>query len=328
MATVSSNRPYPLAGRQRSAKPLVICLMGATAVGKTDLAIELGEKLPCELISVDSALIYRGMDIGTAKPSADELVKAPHRLIDIRDPAESYSAAEFRSDALREIESIHQQGRIPLLVGGTMLYYKALLEGLAELPKADEDVRRRLIETAQAQGWDSLHRKLQDIDPVSAERIHPNDPQRLQRALEVHELTGKSLTELWAEQQEQARLPFDVIQFSVDQPDRKILHERIARRFHLMLEAGFEEEVQKLYQRGDLNKSMPSIRCVGYRQMWEYFDGDYDFEQMVERGIIATRQLAKRQMTWLRGWQGLHQMPAGSPNLIDEVLKLMDDYLI
>ena len=311
-----------------SSKPPVICLMGATAVGKTDLAIALGDRLPCDLISVDSALIYRGMDIGTAKPSVEELKKAPHRLIDIRDPSESYSAAEFREDALKEIDAIHQQGRIPLLVGGTMLYYKALIEGLADLPKADENVRRRLLESAEAEGWDALHRKLQSIDPVSAERIHPNDPQRLQRALEVYELTGKSLTELWAEQQKQAQLPFDIIQFSVDQPDRKILHERIEQRFHLMLKSGFEEEVQRLYQRGDLNKNMPSIRSVGYRQMWEYFDGDYDFEQMVERGIIATRQLAKRQMTWLRGWSGLHQMRAGSPYLIDEVLKLMDDYLI
>ncbi len=307
-------------------KPLAICLMGATAVGKTDLAMKLAERLPCDLISVDSALIYRGMDIGTAKPSAEELAKAPHKLIDIRDPAQSYSAAEFRADALTEITNSHLQGRIPLLVGGTMLYYKALLEGLAGLPKADEQVRARLMHEAEQQGWESLHQRLAQVDPVSAQRIHPNDPQRLQRALEVYELTGKTLTELWQEQQRQTELPFEVLQLSVNMADRQQLHQRIALRFRLMLEAGFEEEVRQLYRRSDLSLELPSIRCVGYRQMWEYFDGNYDYEGMVERGIIATRQLAKRQMTWLRSWKGAHQLAAGSSNLMDNSLKLLDLY--
>ncbi|MEH6628248.1 MAG: tRNA (adenosine(37)-N6)-dimethylallyltransferase MiaA [Motiliproteus sp.] len=309
-------------------KPIVICVMGATAVGKTDLAMQLAERLPCDLISVDSALIYRGMDIGTAKPSTEELARAPHKLIDIRDPAESYSAAEFRADALREIENSHRHGRIPLLVGGTMLYYKALLEGLAGLPKADEQVRARLAQEAEQQGWDVLHKRLFQVDPVSAQRIHPNDPQRLQRALEVYELTGKTLTELWQQQQRQAQLPFEVLQLSVEMADRQQLHQRIAKRFQLMLDAGFEEEVRLLYGRSDLHLALPSMRCVGYRQMWEYFDGNYDYDGMVERAIIATRQLAKRQMTWLRSWKGTHRLTAGSVNLMDNALKLLDDYLI
>ncbi len=312
----------------RSGQPLVICLMGATAVGKTELAIALTERLPCELISVDSALIYRGMDIGTAKPSKEELARAPHRLIDIRDPAESYSAAEFRADALREIDAIHHQGRMPVLVGGTMLYYKALLQGLAELPAADEAVRARLLSDAQRLGWEHLHQRLQKVDPVSAERIHPNDPQRLQRALEVWEITGRSLTELWQEQQRQQQLPFEVLQLAVEREDRAELHRRIERRFRLMLEAGFEEEVRRLYERGDLHKGLPSIRCVGYRQMWEYFDGDYDYEEMICRGIISTRQLAKRQLTWLRGWKDLYRLNAESVNLTEDALKIVDRSLI
>ncbi len=309
-----------------TSKP-VICLMGATATGKTDLAVRLAEQLPCDLISVDSALIYRGMDIGTAKPDAELLARAPHRLIDIKDPAESYSAAEFRHDVLVEIESIHQAGRIPLLVGGTMLYYKTLLEGLANLPKADPQVRQRLLEQAQAQGWDALHQQLQRIDPVSAQRIHPNDPQRLQRALEVHALTGRTLTELW-QQQQACALPFTPIQFTVDVADRKLLHRRIEQRFKAMIEAGFEQEVQALYQRGDLDPSMPSIRCVGYRQMWSYIEGEIDFDTMVERGIIATRQLAKRQLTWLRGWDGVQRIDGCDPNILSNTLKLVDESLI
>ncbi|MCW8887103.1 MAG: tRNA (adenosine(37)-N6)-dimethylallyltransferase MiaA, partial [Motiliproteus sp.] len=274
------------------------------------------------------ALIYRDMDIGTAKPSLEELERAPHKLIDIRDPAESYSAAEFRHDALAEIAISHAQDRIPLLVGGTMLYYKALLEGLANLPQADDQVRQRLMVEAEKNGWESLHKRLREIDPVSAERIHPNDPQRLQRALEVYELTGRSLTELWQEQQRQAQLPFDVLQISVEMDDRALLHKRIAQRFQLMLEAGFEQEVRQLYERDDLHLGLPSIRCVGYRQMWEHFDGKYDYDAMVERGIIATRQLAKRQMTWLRSWKGAHRLSARSVNLVDDALNLVGDYLI
>lgn len=281
-------------------KPLAIFLMGPTASGKTDLAIQLRQQLPVEVISVDSALIYRGMDIGTAKPSKAELALAPHRLIDICDPAESYSAANFRTDALREIQEISAQGKIPLLVGGTMLYYKALLEGLSPLPSADEKVRSEIEAKAALIGWGGLHQELSKIDPISAQRINPNDSQRINRALEVFYLTGKTLTELTAQKGES--LPYDILQFAIAPEQREVLHRRIEQRFHNMIELGFQQEVEKLYRRPDLNENLPSIRCVGYRQMWEYLRGDYDHDEMVFRGICATRQLAKRQITWLRGW--------------------------
>ena len=281
-------------------KPLAIFLMGPTASGKTDLAIQLRQHLPVEVISVDSALIYRGMDIGTAKPSKAELALAPHRLIDICDPAESYSAANFRTDALREMQEISAQGKIPLLVGGTMLYYKALLEGLSPLPSADEKVRSEIEAKAALIGWGGLHQELTKIDPISAQRINPNDSQRINRALEVFYLTGKTLTELTAQKGE--ALPYDILQFAIAPEQREVLHRRIEQRFHKMIELGFQQEVEKLYRRPDLNENLPSIRCVGYRQMWEYLRGDYDHDEMVFRGICATRQLAKRQITWLRGW--------------------------
>ena len=281
-------------------KPLAIFLMGPTASGKTDLAIQLRQQLPVEVISVDSALIYRGMDIGTAKPSKAELALAPHRLIDICDPAESYSAANFRTDALREMQEISAQGKIPLLVGGTMLYYKALLEGLSPLPSADEKVRSEIEAKAALIGWGGLHQELSKIDPISAQRINPNDSQRINRALEVFYLTGKTLTQLMAQKGE--ALPYDILQFAIAPEQREVLHLRIEQRFHKMIELGFQQEVEKLYRRPDLNENLPSIRCVGYRQMWEYLRGDYDHDEMVFRGICATRQLAKRQITWLRGW--------------------------
>ncbi len=281
-------------------KPLAIFLMGPTASGKTDLAIQLRQQLPVEVISVDSALIYRGMDIGTAKPSKAELALAPHRLIDICDPAESYSAANFRTDALREMQEISAQGKIPLLVGGTMLYYKALLEGLSPLPSADEKVRSEIEAKAALIGWAGLHQELSKIDPISAQRINPNDSQRINRALEVFYLTGKTLTQLTAQKGE--ALPYDILQFAIAPEQREVLHLRIEQRFHKMIELGFQQEVEKLYRRPDLNENLPSIRCVGYRQMWEYLRGDYDHDEMVFRGICATRQLAKRQITWLRGW--------------------------
>ena len=281
-------------------KPLAIFLMGPTASGKTDLAIQLRQQLPVEVISVDSALIYRGMDIGTAKPSKAELALAPHRLIDICDPAESYSAANFRTDALREMQEISAQGKIPLLVGGTMLYYKALLEGLSPLPSADEKVRSEIEAKAALIGWAGLYQELCKIDPISAQRINPNDSQRINRALEVFYLTGKTLTELTAQKGE--ALPYDILQFAIAPEQREVLHRRIEQRFHKMIELGFQQEVEKLYRRPDLNENLPSIRCVGYRQMWEYLRGDYDHDEMVFRGICATRQLAKRQITWLRGW--------------------------
>ena len=278
-----------------------IFLMGPTASGKTDLAIRLRQTLPVEIISVDSALIYRGMDIGTAKPNVQELALAPHRLIDIKDPSESYSAAEFRRDALREMQEISAQGKIPLLVGGTMLYFKALLEGLSPLPSADEKVRSEIEAKAAQFGWAALHQELAKIDPVSAQRINPNDSQRINRALEVFYLSGQTLTALRAQKSE--ALPYHIDQFAIAPQDRSLLHQRIEWRFHKMIEQGFQQEVEKLYSRGDLHPDLPSIRCVGYRQMWEYLRGDYNHEEMVFRGICATRQLAKRQITWLRGWK-------------------------
>ena len=282
-------------------KPKAIFLMGPTASGKTDLAIALRESLPVEVISVDSALIYKGMNIGTAKPSREELAKAPHRLIDILDPAESYSAMNFRADALKEMAEITASGRIPLLVGGTMLYYKALIEGLSPLPSADSEVRTKIEQKAAEFGWSALHQDLMAIDPVSANRINPNDSQRINRALEVFYITGKTMTELTTQQGES--LPYDVLQFAIAPEDRAVLHQRIEQRFHKMIELGFEQEVRKLFERGDLNIDLPSIRCVGYRQMWEYLQGDISLDEAIFKGICATRQLAKRQITWLRGWQ-------------------------
>jgi tRNA dimethylallyltransferase len=291
--------------------------MGPTASGKTALAIELAKRLPCDIISVDSALVYRGMDIGTAKPTAAEQAQAPHRLLDLIDPTEAYSAADFRRDALREIESIVAQGRIPLLVGGTMLYYKALLEGLSPLPAADPLIRQAIETEAEQIGWDALHAQLQQIDPVSAARIHPNDPQRLSRALEVYRISGKTLTELTQTKGEQ--LPYRTLQFAIAPTDRELLRQRIAERYQLMLSQGFEQEVQALYQRGDLHADLPSIRCVGYRQMWEYLEGKMSYDEMVYRGIVATCQLAKRQMTWLRGWENVTWLETGAVNNADIV---------
>ena len=301
-----------------SEQPLAIFLMGPTASGKTALAMELIRQLPCDIISVDSALIYRGMDIGTAKPTAVELAQAPHCLIDIRDPSESYSAADFRQDALAEMAKISAQGRIPLLVGGTMLYYKALLEGLSPLPAADEAVRAEIEREAQERSWLALHAKLAQIDPVAAARIHPNDPQRLSRALEVFRLTGRTLTDLTRTQGE--ALPYRVCQFAIAPQERAQLRERIAQRFEQMLAAGFEQEVVALRSRGDLHPGLPSIRCVGYRQMWAYLDGEIDYDEMVYRGIVATCQLAKRQMTWLRGWSEVCWLDSNAHNNVEILL--------
>ncbi len=287
-------------------RPDAIFLMGPTASGKTALAIELCQRLPVEVISVDSALIYRGMDIGTAKPNQDELSQAPHHLIDILDPSLPYSAADFRRDALNVMGEITARGNIPLLVGGTMLYFKALLEGLSPLPSADQAIREEIENIAREQGWSEVHRRLAEVDPVAAARIHPNDPQRLSRALEVYLISGQTLTEMTQTAGEE--LPYNVFQFAIAPQDRKILHERIEQRYHLMLDAGFEEEVRALYNRGDLHADLPSIRCVGYRQMWSYLDGEIDYDEMVYRGICATRQLAKRQITWLRGWDNIHRL--------------------
>lgn len=299
----------------------VICLSGPTAAGKTALAMTLADQLPVELVSVDSALVYRGMDIGTAKPTVDELARYPHHLIDIRDPADAYSAADFRTDALALITAIRERGRIPLLVGGTMLYFRALLAGLSSLPPADQTVRAQLQAEADAKGWEYLHGELQAIDPVSGARIHPNDPQRVMRALEVYRLSGKSLTE--HTQNQNSGLPLPTWQIAVAPTDRKILHERIQLRYHSMLEQGFEAEVQKLMDRGDLHPDLPSIRAVGYRQMWQYLSGELSYDEMVERGVIATRQLAKRQITWLRSWPGLHWLDPLASNSSEEIFKCL-----
>lgn len=280
--------------------PPAILLMGPTASGKTALAIDLVERGPFEIISVDSGMVYRGMDIGTAKPDAATLARAPHRLIDIRDPANAYSAAEFRRDALQEMAAITATGRIPLLTGGTMLYFKVLLEGLAAMPEASPEVRARLDAEAAASGWPALHARLAEVDPVSAARLKPNDGQRLQRALEVWELTGKPLSQWHAEQAPPEPPPFRLIQLAVSPPDRGILHERIERRFDLMLEQGLIDEVARLRDRPDLHADLPSMRAVGYAQVWSHLDGDIDAAEMRLRGIYATRQLAKRQFTWLK----------------------------
>lgn len=279
--------------------PKAIFLMGPTGSGKTDLAVELYKRFPVEIISVDSALVYKGMDIGTAKPDAATLQHAPHRLIDFLDPSQAYSAADFRADALREMAEISACGKIPLLVGGTMLYFRALEYGLSELPKADPEIRAKLDAEAAEHGWLNLHQRLQQLDPIAAQRIHPNDPQRLQRALEVYELTGKSLTEL-QQAMWQATCPYDLLKIALIPDNRAWLHQRLAQRFDVMLSLGLIEEVKRLWTRGDLDVNLPAIRAVGYRQVWDYLNGKLDYTQMRDRAIVSTRQLAKRQMTWLR----------------------------
>jgi len=273
--------------------------MGPTASGKTGLAVELCKRFPLEIISVDSALVYRGMDIGTAKPDPETLKRAPHRLIDIRDPSESYSAADFREDALREMNSITAAGRVPLLVGGTMLYFRSLEHGLSELPAADPEVRNYLEQQAAEIGWSAMHEILRQKDPQAAARIHPNDPQRIQRALEVISVSGRSMSELFGETAGDT-LGYRIHKIIISPEPRSVLHERIERRFDLMIDAGFINEMKNLYARPDLNAELPSMRAVGYRQAWQWLQGEYSFEQMREKAIAATRQLAKRQLTWLR----------------------------
>ncbi|WP_259463501.1 tRNA (adenosine(37)-N6)-dimethylallyltransferase MiaA [Cupriavidus plantarum] len=284
--------------------PPIVCLLGPTASGKTAAALALAERAPIEIISLDSALVYREMDIGTAKPTRAELDAAPHHLIDIVDPADSYSAARFVEDAQRLIEDIRARGRLPLIVGGTMLYYKALTQGLNDLPRADAAIRAELDALAAARGWPALHAMLAEVDPVTAARLAPNDAQRIQRALEIHRLTGQPMSALLAREAEartftgSADARFRVI--ALEPSDRAVLHARIAARFDAMLELGLIDEVKRLRARGDLHPGLPSMRCVGYRQVWEYLDGECDYDTMRERGIVATRQLCKRQITWLR----------------------------
>lgn len=305
-----------------SQRPIAICLMGATAAGKTALALALHERLPVEIISVDSSQVYRGMDIGTAKPDAEEQAKARHRLIDIRDPAESYSAAEFCADARREMAVIHRSGRIPLLVGGTMFYFHALEYGLSNLPSADSEVRARLSEEASRLGWDRLHARLTGIDPVTADRIHPNDAQRIQRALEIFELTGQPPSALNA-QGTSTDLEYRFIKVGLQISDRSQLHELIAKRFHDMLVRGFVAEVEQLYRRGDLTTVLPSVRTVGYRQIWEYLTKKVNYNQMIENALAATRQLAKRQMTWLRSYPDVRFFESKTDGLVEALLEYL-----
>ncbi len=298
----------------------LVCLMGPTAAGKTQLAVELTQHFPFEIISVDSAMVYRGMDIGTAKPDLETLKRAPHRLIDFRDPSDPYSAAQFKEDALREIKNIFSSNKIPLLVGGTMLYFRVLQQGLADMPAADPVLRQKLHAEGLQKGWPALHEQLLQVDPEAAARIHPHDAQRLQRALEVYQLSGKNLT-TWQAITNNPLLNYNVINLAVAPLDRAILHTRIAERFKQMLDAGLVEEVEKLISRGDLTLETPAIRSVGYRQVWEYLLGMMTYEQMSERGIIATRQLAKRQLTWLRSWPDLHWFDSENTELIPRVVE-------
>ncbi len=296
----------------------VIFLMGPTATGKTDIAAELFKRLPIELISVDSALVYRGMDIGTAKPSREFLNNVPHRLIDICEPDETYSAARFRDDALLAIDEIHSRNRIPLLVGGTGLYFRALESGISDLPDANAEVRQRLEAEAIDIGWQAMHDRLAEIDPVSADRIHSNDPQRIQRALEVYEISGRSMTDHY-EDGDASAFPFELIKIILNPGDRKKLHERIEHRFMNMLDQGLVDEVRAFHANGRFSGSLPAMRMVGYRQVWNYLDGKSDYEEMVEKAIAATRQLAKRQMTWLRKEENGIWLDSDESRLLDKI---------
>lgn len=286
------------------AKQPVICLMGPTASGKTGIAMQLADAFPLDLVSVDSALVYRGMDIGTARPTADSLLRYPHRLIDLRDPEQSYSAGEFVRDALVEIEAVHAAGRIPLLVGGTMMYFRSLIGGIASLPGADHSVRAAIDEEAGKRGWAEMHRQLAEIDIEAATRINPNDAQRIQRALEVYRLSGRSLSE-WQAESQPLKPGYNFAKIALIPEPRAVLHARIAERLEQMLAAGFIEEVRVLMGRPDLTAEHASMRAVGYRQYWSHLQGDMDSDEARSRALAATRQLAKRQLTWLRSERDL-----------------------
>ena len=294
--------------------PPAVFLMGPTASGKTALAVSLVERFPLEIISVDSALVYRGMDIGTAKPDAATLARAPHHLLDIRDPTETYSAAAFCDDARRLMADIVARGKVPLLVGGTMLYFRALLQGLDDLPRADAALRKKLEVEAAARGWPALHAELATVDPVTAARLAPNDSQRVGRALEIFRLTGKPMSALL--ERVQSALPYRVLQLALIPSERAVLHQRIAARFDAMLAEGLIDEVKLLRQTYALNPDLPAMRAVGYRQAWAYLDGEIDLKELREQGIAATRQLAKRQLTWLRSWPDAVELDCLADDLV------------
>ena len=301
------------------ARPTVL-LMGPTASGKSGLALAIAERLPVEIVSVDSAQVYRGMDIGTAKPSREIQARVPHHLVDLVDPAEAYSAARFCADAIAAIAAIRRRGRIPLLVGGTMLYFRALQDGLSDLPGADAALRARLAAEAARAGWPALHARLGRLDPESAARLHPNDAQRIQRALELVELGGAPVARLQAARSAPG-LSGPVVKLALVPAERRELHERIRRRFGEMMDAGFLDEVRALRARGDLAPDLPSMRAVGYRQLWAHLDGACDLPTAVERAIAATRQLAKRQLTWLRAERGVTALESGQPDLLQRALE-------
>jgi tRNA dimethylallyltransferase len=307
-------------------KPLAIFLMGPTASGKTGVAVDLISRLPVEIISVDSALVFKDMNIGTAKLDAATLAKAPHHLIDIIEPTSAYSAANFRTDALRLMADITERSKIPLLVGGTMLYFKALQEGLSGLPEANPEVRARLDARAAFIGWPAMHEKLALVDPITAARLEPNDTQRIQRALEVFELTGEAMSTLYARQTSEV-LPYNLLKIALVPSDRKVLHERIAIRFEQMLKDGFVDEVKQLIAKyPSLTPESTSMRCVGYRQALEHLAGEYDLAELRDRGIFATRQLAKRQLTWLRGMDDTIELDCLNPQLNELVLSEINQF--
>ena len=305
--------------------PPAIFLMGPTASGKTALAVSLVERFPLEIISVDSALVYRGMDIGTAKPDAATLARAPHHLLDIRDPTDAYSAAAFRDDALALMADIVARGRVPLLVGGTMLYFRALLQGLDDLPRADAALRRQLEAEAAERGWPALHAELAGVDPETAARLAPNDSQRIGRALEIFRLSGKPMSALL--DRAQADLPYRVLQLALIPSDRAVLHQRIASRFDAMLAEGLLDEVKALRQAFALTADLPAMRAVGYRQAWAYLDGEISLDELRETGIAATRQLAKRQLTWLRSWPDAVELDCLADDLEAQATTLVSSHL-
>jgi tRNA dimethylallyltransferase len=300
-------------------KPAAILLMGPTASGKTALSVAMAQAMNAEIISVDSALVFKAMDIGTAKPTEAERGGIVHHLIDILDPSEAFSTGQFRNRALELMADITARGKLPILVGGTMLYFSALTQGLAQLPEADPEIRQRLDQQLQEIGKQAMHERLAAVDPVAAARIHMNDPQRVQRALEVYEISGKPLTSFF-QADEGEDLPYAYTKIIIEPKQRHSLHDKIAERFKLMLAQGLIDEVEALRQRGDLDESMPSIRCVGYRQVWSYLQGEYDFAEMQEKGIVATRQLAKRQLTWLRKEQPDLRLFSEDGDLLAQVL--------